>query len=433
MSLRPSFNEQTVLQLLLMHGAGQINLSPGFQRDSVWTLADRRKLIQSIVAGKPLPNIFLYRRVTSDGTNQYDVIDGKQRLETIFGFTRAQGFGKKGFDVKLDLGAGLRSYNWATLRKRHPAVRGAFEAYKIQTVEIEGELAEIIDVFLSINSTGKRLTSGEKRHARYFDSKFLKEAERLVRKYRAFLLQQRVLTQGQIDRMKGVELFSELLISIHMGGIINKKTALDRAIGNDSINAHTLAKIVGEFGATMNLVRQKFPRLRETRLHNSAEFYSLFLLYHEMRRDGVALKNRRADQIAFQLLSNLSTGVDNLKAHLKKATVPKGKASSVYTEYQLTVQGDTDSSANRIRRREILKGLLGTLYERQDSKRLFTPEQRRILWHSDERKLCRACGKPLTWDDLTIDHVRAFARGGKTDLKNAAMMHRSCNSRKGAS
>ena len=62
-----------------------LNLNPGFQRDSVWKERDRAKLINSIVRNYPLPAIFLYRR-NENGRLIYDVIDGKQRLESIFRF-----------------------------------------------------------------------------------------------------------------------------------------------------------------------------------------------------------------------------------------------------------------------------------------------------------------------------------------------------------
>ena len=104
----------------------------------------------------------------------------------------------------------------------------------------------------------------------------------------------------------------------------------------------------------------------------------------------------------------------------------------VYSEYLLTVQGDTDSSASRERRRAILKSLLWSLYRQKDRKRLFSLEQRRILWHTDAEKLCAVCERQLTWDDVTVDHVVAYARGGRTSLRNAALAHSACNSRKGA-
>jgi 5-methylcytosine-specific restriction endonuclease McrA len=123
--------------------------------------------------------------------------------------------------------------------------------------------------------------------------------------------------------------------------------------------------------------------------------------------------------------------VDKLREQLK-GLKPAKPAQRVYADYLLTVQGDTDSAANRERRREILRGLLASLYERKDERRTFSSEQRRIIWNSDEKRSCRRCRRKLTWDDFTVDHIVAYTRGGRTRLDNAQLMCRSGNSRKGA-
>jgi hypothetical protein len=43
---------------------GKINLIPPFQRGHVWNLQTRRKLIENIVQGRPIPAIFLYREAS---------------------------------------------------------------------------------------------------------------------------------------------------------------------------------------------------------------------------------------------------------------------------------------------------------------------------------------------------------------------------------
>jgi hypothetical protein len=430
MSLDVRYGEENIDQFTSMLRNGQLNLEPGFQRKSVWGVTDRRRLIQSITSGFPLPSIFLYKR-HHNGKLIYDVIDGKQRLESIFMFKGIGRFRKSRFEVKLDLGDGLDWFNWKDISRRHSDVQAAFDAFQMQTVQVSGDLNEIIDLFVRINSTGKRLTSGEKRHARFYTSPFLKAAERLVTRYHHRLLEDKILSSAQIDRMKGTELFAELLMSIHKGGPVNKKTALDRAIGNDSINLNTLGRLAREFVRTMNLVHKMFPDLRQTRFRNSAEFYTLFMLVWEMDHDKFVLKDRRRNKVAFQLLKKLSNGVDELREQLRRVK-PAKPAQRIYSEYLLTVQGDTDSSATRERRRQILTKLLGSIYDRKDANRLFTPEQRRIIWNTEEKKVCIKCRRQLRWDDFTVDHIIAHARGGKTRLKNAQLLCRSCNSRKGA-
>ena len=86
MSLRYESFPKTILEIIHSFEKGRLNLSPGFQRDSVWTDSDRQKLIESILRGYPLPSVFFYKRET-DGQIYFDVIDGKQRIETILRFT----------------------------------------------------------------------------------------------------------------------------------------------------------------------------------------------------------------------------------------------------------------------------------------------------------------------------------------------------------
>ena len=145
--LHATFGEHTINQLVLMFRENQINLNPGFQRRSVWTSVDRRRLIQSIVSGYPLPSIFLYRR-SVNGRLIYDVIDGKQRLETLFMFVGLGRFSRERFDAKLDLGDGLLPYGGREIEKYHSDLRANFHSYKIQTVEVTGGLAQIIDLFI---------------------------------------------------------------------------------------------------------------------------------------------------------------------------------------------------------------------------------------------------------------------------------------------
>jgi len=422
------FSEKTIDELSLQFGHGRLNLEPGFQRRSVWSLSDRRRLIQSILSSYPLPSIFLYQRNTK-GNTIYDVIDGKQRLETIFMFMRRGRFRGDAFDIRFDRGDGLEHLDWSDISRDY-GLKAAFTTYKIPVIEVTGNLADIVDLFVRINSTGKPLTPGEKRHARFFDSRFLKEADRLVGRYKAYLLREKIMTPGQLERMKGTELFSEILMSLHHGGIINKKTALDRAIGNDSVNGNTLHRLTREFVKTMNTMKKVFPELRSTRFRNSAEFYSLFLLIWELERDRFVLKDWRRNRIAERLLRRLSTGVDELRDRLRRAQ-PATSVQRLYSEYLLTVQGDTDSAASRTRRAEILRGLLSSLFAFKDDKRLFTAEQRRILWNSDEAKKCPSCKKRLTWSNFAVDHVLAHTKGGKTKISNAQLLCRKCNSRKG--
>lgn len=430
--LSTTYGTITVEQLCLMHRAKRINLSPGFQRKTVWTLTDRQRLIESMLSGYPLPSIFLYRRQDERSSNSlHDVIDGKQRIETLFMFMGERSFTRHKFNVRLDLGDGLRNWNWRTIQRSHPRLAHALNSFTLQKVEVSGHFARIVDLFVRINSTGKKLTGGEKRHARFYESAFLKQAEKLTTKHHAFLSRNKVLTAAQFDRMKGHELMAELLMSIRKGGPINKKTALDKAIGNESVNAKALQKSVSELNRVFSLLGRMFPLLNETRFSNISDFYTLAMVIWELNTDSHILTNTKKNEVAFELLRHLSNGVGTLTERTRKAELLK-QVNPLYQEYLMTVRGSTDSLSSRERRANIVRGLLKPLYERKDENRVFSLEQRRLIWNSDSKVTCPKCRKPITWNDLSIDHIRPHSKGGRTLMKNAQPMHRRCNSAKGA-
>lgn len=65
-----------------MYESNELDIHPEFQRFYRWTPAQKAGLIESILLGIPLPPIFVSQR--HDGV--WDVVDGLQRLSTIFQF-----------------------------------------------------------------------------------------------------------------------------------------------------------------------------------------------------------------------------------------------------------------------------------------------------------------------------------------------------------
>lgn len=72
------FNTKTIIDFI---ESGLFKV-PGFQRNYVWDIKRASKLIESLIIGLPIPQVYLYE----EGKNNYLVIDGQQRLLTIFFF-----------------------------------------------------------------------------------------------------------------------------------------------------------------------------------------------------------------------------------------------------------------------------------------------------------------------------------------------------------
>lgn len=151
---------------------GKINLIPPFQRGHVWNKSTRVKLIENVIQGKPIPAIFLYREESGE-KYAYNILDGKQRLESLMLFVgnRRPSLGVANllsyfydrkvkdlanFKVNVDGDKlGLSELDEAKFRD--------FREYVIPTIEItlsgevEAPLDEMIDLFVDINQYGEKV------------------------------------------------------------------------------------------------------------------------------------------------------------------------------------------------------------------------------------------------------------------------------------
>lgn len=76
-------NDFNVMTLHSFVESGAVRI-PGFQRNFVWDLWRASKLIESLILGLPVPQLFLYEQ----DHNKFLVIDGQQRLMSIYYFIK---------------------------------------------------------------------------------------------------------------------------------------------------------------------------------------------------------------------------------------------------------------------------------------------------------------------------------------------------------
>lgn len=80
--IRSESYPMSIGEIMSLYEDHELDLHPEFQRFFRWTDLQKTRLIESILLGIPLPAIFLVQR--DDGV--LDVVDGLQRLSTIFRF-----------------------------------------------------------------------------------------------------------------------------------------------------------------------------------------------------------------------------------------------------------------------------------------------------------------------------------------------------------
>ena len=74
-------NDYNITTLISLIERGYMKI-PSFQRNYVWKKEMASKFIESIIIGLPIPQLFLFEKER----NNFLVIDGQQRLVTIYVF-----------------------------------------------------------------------------------------------------------------------------------------------------------------------------------------------------------------------------------------------------------------------------------------------------------------------------------------------------------
>lgn len=147
-----------------------IQLDPDYQRLSgIWTLDKRQLLLDSILNGFDVPKLYFHKfsrplkmkKLTFD----YAIIDGKQRLETIWQFISGSIALSDDFEFLRDPEVKAGGLTYRELGKEHPELKADFDGYPLSVICVETNDIEMIeDMFTRLNEAAN-LTAAEKRNA----------------------------------------------------------------------------------------------------------------------------------------------------------------------------------------------------------------------------------------------------------------------------
>jgi hypothetical protein len=189
-------SEMKIDQLVNYLNDNKINLSPAFQRGHVWKINLRRRLLKNILDKKPIPAVFLYKEA-SGAKYSYNILDGKQRLESIILFianSREELGIPKWHEYFLNAGSQRKQESFqidpkdpkTSFKELTEALIRDFREYSIPTIEISlsedgsTSLTEIISLFIDINQQGVPVSRFNIVKALCLDSELLKSVFRLI-------------------------------------------------------------------------------------------------------------------------------------------------------------------------------------------------------------------------------------------------------------
>lgn len=186
----------------------QLILDPEFQRGSVWTPAAKTFLIDTILRGFPVPQIFLRTRIdTERQTTIREVVDGQQRLRTIFEFA----------DGKLRLSSKANEFAGRAYNELDAESKEQFLSYSLSTIQlVNAENDEILEIFARLNSYSVKVTPAELRHARYSEPVKWRVWE-FSRKWGKLWSEFRLVSVRDAVRLKNNSYIAELFMTVDNG------------------------------------------------------------------------------------------------------------------------------------------------------------------------------------------------------------------------
>ena len=180
MSFIETNNIKNSTTMMIFAERNEIKLDPPYQRmGDVWTKEKKQLLIDSILNDYDIPKIYfhLYEREQQAETGiAYSVIDGRQRLETIWQFIEGKFNLSDDFEYQRDPDLKMSGLSYEDIAKEYPRIRIQFDSFVLPIVGVRTDDEDLIEDMFSRLNEAVPLNAAEKRNA------FGGEAVRMIRK-----------------------------------------------------------------------------------------------------------------------------------------------------------------------------------------------------------------------------------------------------------
>lgn len=322
--------------------AGTLVVDDSFQRRYVWTRANQISLIETILLGYPIPEIYLWIGPTdpNTGATTYSIVDGQQRLGAVFNFLGDEyKLTTSGLEFKE---ADYKNRSFTKLADEQKSVVWKYP-FSVRFVSDKVTRDEIVKMFLRLNSGNISLNPQELRNAA-FNGKFIELSAEIAD--HAFWSNNRMFSATDLRRMLDVQFVSSILIFFRKG--IDEET--------DQSTLNRIYDLYNDEYAEADQDRALFDRLLtdansiisddeevRTFLRKKTHFYSLLITLYHFQNTGINVTASHAK--AYKDFVGQYNADDTTSA----------KHKELIDEYKVLSNEGVQKKANRLRRFEILR------------------------------------------------------------------------------
>lgn len=333
---------------------GSLELSPDFQRRSVWSDKAKSYLIDTVLRGKPMPKIIITQRLEG-AKNIRVVVDGQQRLRAILEYYNGD------FKVSKAHNKDLSKYYYSNLPDN---LDKDFLKYEIGAdLLFDVPYQELLDIFARINSYTVKLEKQELFNAKYLGF-FKQKVYGLGYKYVSYWIDAGVLTKAKVTRMAEAELAADLFVSLLDAVQTNK--GVESYYKKYEDDAGELDNIEKKFDKVMSFIGSiyKAEDLGNTNYARIHLFYTLFTslahLLFELKgldkRLRKPLTERHIGKVRV-VLDNVSAQYDEISANIDSPEYPKDFKDFI----NYSRRGTTDTGARVYRSNFLCRQIIKVL------------------------------------------------------------------------
>ncbi|MCR6639853.1 MAG: DUF262 domain-containing protein [Sporocytophaga sp.] len=318
------------------HELGQLQMKPPFQRNPVWTPKQQSFLMDTILNGYPIPEIYLQDLIDENGDKKYVVVDGQQRITACLDFI----FGNFSIDAKDS--PAFADISFDDLK---PDQKKKVFGYQF-VVRLLPEIsdAEIRDIFQRLNRNNVALNPQELRQATYWGP-FIQTMNEVADMEIWSKLD--IFTSNDIKRMLDVEFVSELTIA-YLHGLQNKKVSLDKYYELYEEEFPERSKVKEMFDYVLREIIGILPNIGYTRWVKKTDFYTLFV-YFSKKKNLFPLHESKRKELG-EILLRFGNSIDDY-LNTEKTEGDNSTASENVRQYSLNIRASSDLGARKKKRR----------------------------------------------------------------------------------
>lgn len=339
--------------IMMLHSEkDEIKLNPPYQRlGGIWTREKKQLLIDSILNDYDIPKIYfhLYERSKKIETGcNYAVIDGRQRLETIWEFIEGDFNLSSEFIYQRDETKVMANLSYFDIAKEYPRIKVQFDSFILPVILVSTEDEDLIeDMFTRLNEAAS-LNAAEKRNA--FGG-FVVQAIRDIANHHFFANNVRFLNKRyQHMEVAARLLFTEYNITNEARLYDTKKTYLDTFAKNTKLASNSeINKCRDKVFGILDLMSNEFSD-KDILLQSQGNMVLYYLLFKKAFELGKVNNIVRKRFFEFR---------DVLKENREKAEAESIDVSYELLEYDRLTQQGTNDSSNIKERFYILSGFFG--------------------------------------------------------------------------